>query len=113
MAKNTMLKLVQQITAQNLSLAGLVSRMQTLDKVTITLGRMGMSPDWLAEFEDEFRKTEVDYCDDVINDNIIVNGKVKHDKDMWKSKADIDRELEQYVRPDRFAPYDKRYKLQK
>lgn len=82
----------------------MITRMQTLDKVTITLGQMGMNPDDLAFFEDEFCKVEHDYCDEILED-------AECDKSIVYAKDKIDRALKQYVREDRFEPYDVRYRF--
>jgi len=81
-----------------------IVRMQTLDKVTITLGRMGFTPDQLVEFQEKFLETEHDYITEVINDG-------KDDKEIWYAKKKIDDALREYVRPDMFVPYDERYSI--
>lgn len=84
-----------------------IIRMQTLDKVTIALGRMGFTPEQLKEFNDEYLKTEHDYCMEIIND---ASPDGNNDKDIWYAKQKIDDALREYVSPDMFVPYDERYR---
>ncbi len=75
-----------------------------LDIVTITLGKIGMNPDDLERFRDEYMRTEQEYCDE-INEDFYGNG----DKKLSYAKDRIDRAIQQYVTADMFVPYEKRY----
>ena len=97
---------------RDMYLQGMIARVQTLDKVTITLGRMGMSPDWLADFEDKFHEVEMDFCETIseeTKDQPLPRTQLQRELYMPISKRNIDNEIAEYVRADRFVPYNDRY----
>lgn len=108
MAKNSFLLKMRaeaEINAQKRErLAGLISRQQTLDKVTIALGRMGFVAEEFEEFKIRFLEAEKDFCEEVIEDG-------NADKNIEYAKEKIDRCIQQYVPADMFTPYDERYKF--
>lgn len=107
MAKNDFLTKMQKRAeteaVRRERLAGMIARQQTLDKVTITLGRMGFTAEEFEEFNHRFCETEMDFCDEVITDG-------NSDKSMEYAKEKIDRCIRQYVPENLFVPYEERYK---
>lgn len=109
MGKNTLINLVRQQTAANLRGYGLTARQQTLDKVIITLGRMGMSSADLAYFAEKYAAVEKEFCEEILNDKIInKNGKEIPDPQLWAAKTHIDMALKELLE-DNFVPYEVRY----
>lgn len=104
MAKNSFMLKMQAETLKQERLAGLISRQQTLDKVTIALGRMGFTAEEFEEFQSRFHDAEIDFCDEVIYDG-------KTDRKLEYAKDKIDRVLQQYVPKHLFVSYDERYKF--
>lgn len=78
------------------------SRQQTLDLVTITLGEMGMSPEELYEFAQNFLKIEDKFITNAHED-------LQADNTIEYTRYDLDRSLQQYVLPDKFVPMEERY----
>ena len=78
-------------------------RVMESDMFTLALGRMGWGEKRFAELDKVLLQVHKEFVDD-INEDI----KCK-DKDMWMTKANLDRELAQYVGT-LFVPYDERYK---
>ena len=78
-----------------------VARVFQLDMVTIALGRMGWGEKRFEKFDKMLTEVTMEYSHEILDDQ-------KSDKDCWKSKADLDRELQQYVGK-RFVPYEERY----
>lgn len=79
-----------------------LARVYQMDMVTITLGRLGWGEKRFQRFDDTLTEVVKEYGKIFLDDQ-------KDDKDLWKSKADLDRELAQYVGK-RFVPFDERYK---
>lgn len=79
-----------------------VARVFQLDMVTIALGRMGWGEKRFQKFDQMLSEVMREYSLEILEDQ-------KSDKDCWKSKADLDRELAQYV-GSMFVPYEERYK---
>lgn len=78
------------------------ARVFQMDMVTIALGRMGWGEKRFERFDQMMYEVTKEYSEDILSD-------AKEDKECWKSKADLDRELSQYV-GSRFAPYEERYR---
>ena len=77
------------------------SRVFELDMVTITLGRMGYREKKFREFDRILNEVQTEFVNDVHEDT-------KTDPDAWYSKANLDREIKQYV-GSMFVPCDQRY----
>ena len=79
-----------------------LTRVFTLDHVTVALGRMGFRENKFREFDriltEVFQEYMADYFDDL-----------KDDKSMEYSRACLDRELKQYTGKF-FVPEEERYK---
>lgn len=78
------------------------ARVFMLDMVTIALGRMGWGEKRFEKFDKLLGEVTKEYSLEILDDQ-------KTDKDCWKSKADLDRELAQYVGK-RFSPFEERYR---
>lgn len=77
------------------------ARTWMLDMVTIALGRMGFREKRFRDFD----KTLEEVCDEYGQDSVT---DLAGDKDIWYTKATLDREIEMYVGT-LFVPWDKRY----
>lgn len=78
------------------------ARVYQMDLVTLALGRMGWGEKRFEKFDAVLSQVAKEYTEEVLSD-------VKTDKEMWHSKATLDRELAQYVGK-LFAPYEERYR---
>lgn len=78
------------------------ARVYQMDLVTLALGRMGWGEKRFEKFDAVLSQVAKEYTEEILED-------AKVDKDMWHSKATLDRELAQYVGK-LFAPYDERYR---
>ena len=79
-----------------------VTRVLTLDYVTVALGRMGFRESKFAEFERVFSEVYQEYMESFADD-------LKDDKEMVYSRAVLDMELKQYTGK-LFAPAKERYR---
>ena len=79
-----------------------------LDVVTLTLGKIGFSPEDLEYFRDEYMLMEEDFMDEILED-FYHGQKNRKNRDICVAKAHIDRALQEYVKPEMFVPYDERY----
>lgn len=79
-----------------------VTRVLTLDYVTVALGRMGFRESKFAEFERVFSEVYQEYMESFADD-------LKDDKEMVYSRAVLDRELKQYTGK-LFTPAEERYR---
>ena len=103
MAKqNPLIKQFEEHIRQRELEARHIARVYQLDMVTIALGRMGWGEKRFEKFDKLLFEVTKEYSEEILADQ-------KQDEDCWKSKADLDRELAQYV-GSRFVPYDERYK---
>lgn len=100
--KNDFMSRIQETIRQRELEARHVARVYQLDMVTIVLGRMGWGEKRFEKFDKLLAEVTKEYSEEILAD-------LKEDKDFWKSKADLDRELAQYV-GSRFVPYEERYK---
>jgi len=80
-------------------------RTLVLDIVTITLGKMGLSKEQVAEFRDLFMETEAEFCEEV-RDDFYGN----KDPRIVYAKERIDRALREVVPDEMFLPFDERYR---
>lgn len=107
MAKNKFLTNMQVqhqvVLDREVNYARKLTKQFVMDMVQITLGRLGMAPEWFVEFYNKFIEVCKDYEELVLTD-------VKDDEHLDYSKAIIDRELSQYIPQEHFVPYDERYK---
>ena len=79
-----------------------LARVYQMDMVTIALGRLGWGEKRFQRFDELLTEVVKEYGENFLND-------LKDDKDLWKSKADLDREPARYVGK-RFVPFEERYK---
>ena len=79
-----------------------LTRIFTLDHVTIALGRMGFRESKFREFDRVLAEVFQEYMSDYSTD-------LKDDKSMEYSRACLDRELKQYTGK-LFVPEEERYK---
>lgn len=98
------LKRIQLNIAQAQYEARVHTRVWVLDIVTITLGQMGFTPEDLEHFRDEYMKTELDYAEEINLDY-----RENHDKNLEYAADKIDRVLKQYVSDDMFVPFNERH----
>lgn len=78
------------------------SRVYEADMFTVSLGRMGFREKRFRALDETLAQVTKEYAEEAFED-------IKDDPDFWKTKADLDREIKQYV-GSMFVPYDERYK---
>lgn len=78
------------------------TRIWMMDHVTIALGRMGFRETKFREFNRVLDEVVCEYMKEYADD-------FKCDKEMWYSRACVDRELKQYT-GSLFVPEEERYK---
>lgn len=76
-------------------------RVFELDMVTLALGRMGWREKRFVAFDEMLTDVHNEYCSGVIKDS-------EADKEIWYSKATLDREIKSYVGK-LFVPWEERY----
>lgn len=104
MAKNNYVTRIADKIAEERHIAHQFAKQFTMDLVVITLGSMGMTPEGLHEFRDEFLKTNDEY-------NELCRQDLMADKTIEYSRDVLDRLIKQYVLPEDFVPAEERYDI--
>lgn len=104
MAKNNYAARIAEKIAEERHIAHEFARQFTIDIVVITLGSMGMTPEGLHQFRDEYMKTYDEF-------NEVCRQDLMADKTIEYSRAVLDRAIEQYVLPEDFVPARERYDI--
>lgn len=99
--KSGMMMLVDKLVKQEEETIRHHARVFQMDMVTIALGRLGWGAKRFQDFDKMLSEVCREYSADILED-------AKDDKAIWYSKANLDRELAQYV-GSLFVPYEERY----
>lgn len=79
------------------------ARVFQMDLVTLSLGRLGWREKRLSRLDEMLTAVVKELGDDA-------RAEMEYDPDLWKSRADFDRELKLYA-GSRYVPYEERYRI--